>query len=438
MRNHLYLSLKGIGKNMGGTNTLLTVTASIIEHNRRKKAIKQINKTNEINKRITDIGLSSASNLISHFEAHGNILVSGGKSHIRELLTLQNIEQAVNTGLPVVVLHENNAHIEYDIRAKYQKLPFVRFVSENAPYYDPILRLNDFESAKLLYEASKYSSDIEADGGEYLRLVSAICRKQGTTPYIRLLGGCPHNKLNEIVTNMEDKGLLSADEALYFNNNLPKFNKVISSVELYLEDLCQDGKCLSWKNGIGKSTSIEECVKSGGIIVIDVNSFTNKTLIGLVASELCRCKKFGKEIRLIIDGSSIESCELLVENLRKCTYNVSWYITCPDIRKMLGGKEELSTWIALSHKTIILQNSLKAAEEFAKELGEYDRIDISQTTSGGVNFGRFGLHMGKNGGLTTTTKRDYIIKPEEITKFTDNEFVMLNNNTATVLHGFIQ
>jgi hypothetical protein len=423
---------------MSGTNTLVTITASIIEHSRRKKTIKQINKTNEINRRITDIGITSVSNLMPSFESHGNVLVSGGKTHIRELLTLQNIEQAVNANLPVVVLHENNAHIEYDIRTNYQHLPFVRFVSENAPYYDPILRLNDFDSAKLLYEASKYSSNIATDGGEYLRLVSAICRKQGTNPYIRLLGGCPHNKLGEIVTNMEDKGLLSADEALYFNNNLPRYDKVISSVELYMEDLCKDGKCLSWKNGLGKSTSIEECVKASGIIVIDVNSFDNKTLIGLVASELNRCKKYGKEIRLIIDGSSIESCELLVDDLKKCTHNTSWYITCPDIRKMIGGKEELSTWIALSHKTIILQNSLKVAEGFAKELGEYDRIDISQTTSGGANYGRFGLHMGGNGGLTTNTKRDFVIKPEEITNFKDNEFIMLNNNTATVLHGFIQ
>lgn len=438
MKNRLCSNLKGLVVSMGESNTLTTVAASVIEYARRKKQLKQINETNEINRRITNIGTVTPDGLIPSYESHGNIIVSGGTTQVRHSLILQNIEQAVNANIPVVILHENNNYIEYDVKNRFHNLSYVRIINDNETYYDPILRLNDSEISKLLCEASMDECEMPSDGSEYIKLISALCRKQGVTPYVRLLGGCPYDRLDEVITSMENRGMLTNSEALYFSNNLSKVDDAGSSVEKFMSALCSESRILAWNNNLGKSTSIDECVRAKGIISINVDSFTSKALIGLITAEIDNCRKMGKDLRLIIDGGSIKNSALLINILKEYSQNLSWLLSCPDFKKFLGGNDDISTWVALSHKVIILKNSLKSAEDFSKELGEYDRIDVAQAMAGGVNYGRFGLNMGGNSGLTTTIKRDDVIKPEEITKFTDREFLLLNNNTASLLHGFIQ
>ena len=99
---------------------LVTATSSLISNHNRKKTLNKIKKVNADSKGIVDLGHVDADSLIAEKEMIANICITGGSEKVRNSLLLQNCKQSLSNGIPVIVIHENNYCLAYDIKHAFQ------------------------------------------------------------------------------------------------------------------------------------------------------------------------------------------------------------------------------------------------------------------------------------------------------------------------------
>lgn len=415
-------------------NTFATITASAVSRSNRKKTLRNIERVNEANRNLIYVGKTSVDQIIPCYTQIGNLSITGGERELRDDLIVQSVLQSSSVGLPTIVLHEGNHHLENALSSVCSTQQYFRVINRNNPFYDPILRLSNDEAAMMIADASSPNNRIDAEGVIYLRALTELLRRRGVTPYLRMLATCPHNSIQAIIIHEEQVGHLSPDEATSIRNDINSGISSRANIEFFFSQLQNETDIVAWKSHLSRSTSIHECIRAGGTIVIDINSTSKKTQLSLITSEIEHCLARGLSFRVILDVASISSSERLSTLLIHSSNDLCWTVSTPDIG--IGTtKDDTFAWLARSHRSIIFSHSFHSAELLSKEFGEYDHIEVTQAHSGNNSIGKFGLHFGANNNISTTNKRERIIKPEEIAGLQRNEFVLLDNNTASIYKG---
>lgn len=417
-------------------NTIVTLTASAVSRFNRKKALRNIEQINKANRNLTQTGKITVDQAIPCYCQIGNICVSGGEQEIRNKLIVQSMLQASSVGMPVVILHEGNQRLENDLVRACSSLPYFRIINKNNPFYEPIFRLNDEETAMMIVASSNPNNKIDAAGALYLRALTALLRSRGVMPYLRMLASCPHNSIQSVIMQEEQAGHLTPDDATAIRNDINAGMMSRANIEYFFSQLQTETEILAWKGHLSRSTSIQECIKSGGAIVIDIDSTNKNTQLSVIASEIEHCLLKGSSCRIVLDVASVSRNEKLVSILKNSSNNLCWTVSTPDIGNGAGSaKDDVSSWLALSHKAIVFSHSFHSAEQFSKKFGEYDYVEVTRANAGNNSIGQFGLHFGANENISTSNKRERIVKPEEISGMSQNEFIMLDNNTASLYKG---
>ena len=176
-------------------NTFATLTASAVSRSNRKKTLRNIKRINEANRNLQHTGRITVDKVIPCYYQIGNICVSGGEQEIRNKIIVQSVLQAASVGLPTIVLHEGNHHLENDLARVCVSQAYFRIINGNNPFYDPILRLSDDETAMMIVAASNQNNKIDAAGALYLRALTKLLRSRGVTPYLRMLASCPQSAI---------------------------------------------------------------------------------------------------------------------------------------------------------------------------------------------------------------------------------------------------
>ena len=114
-------------------NTFATLTASAVSRSNRKKALRNIKRINDANRNLLHAGRISVDQVIPCYSPIGNICVSGGEQEIRNKLIVQNVLQAASVGLPNIVLHEGNIHLENELARVCAHQPYFRTINNNNP-----------------------------------------------------------------------------------------------------------------------------------------------------------------------------------------------------------------------------------------------------------------------------------------------------------------
>lgn len=99
---------------------MVTTTASLISNHNRKKTIQKINKMNDANKRIVNLGHIYPDSILPEQEPTANVCITGGTQEARNSLILQNCKQSVANGVPIIIIHEGNYHLEYDVKKLFR------------------------------------------------------------------------------------------------------------------------------------------------------------------------------------------------------------------------------------------------------------------------------------------------------------------------------
>lgn len=422
----------------GGFNTAATLVASMVNHSNRKKAMRKINKVNEANKNIQIMGTILPEQLIPCNYQMGNISISGGSADIRNELIVQNCRQSASIGIPILIIHEGNYRLEHLLQSNFSGHRYFRILNNSNPYYDPIFRLTDTESGYFVSDAAPANHSIGSNGALYVRALSTMLRRRGITPYIRMFASCPHNAINNIILGLEQAGTITGAEANALRNDIAAGGGERADIEYFFQQLDLESSILAWKSNLSRCTSISECILHNGILSIDVTSCARKNQLALISTEIDHCAKVGAPFRVIIDAVSIADNDKLIKALKSASNSVAWTITSPDMNRMIGNVQgELSTWLALSHRAILFSHGIKTCELLSIELGEYDHVDVVESHAGNNNIGRMGYHFGANSSFSTSSKRERVVKPEELEGLGERGFVMLDNYTSLLSRGII-
>ena len=422
----------------GGFNTAVSLVASMVDHSNRKKARKRIDTINEQSRNVQSIGRTHADQLIPINYQMGNICISGGDENMRNELIVQNCKQSVSVGMPTVIFHEGNYQLEQALQSAFSNHRFLRIINSSNSYYDPIFKMNDMEIGHFVSEASLKEHKVDSAGAMYIKVLATMLRKQGITPYMRMFTNCPHSSINNIILKMEQTGVISANEADRYRNEVSVGSKGQADVEYYFQQLELESPILAWKSNLSRCTSITDCIHRNGIMSIDISSCGRKNQIAMLSTELERCTRSGIPFRIIVDAVSIAGNEKLITVLKNSSNTLAWTLVSQDINRMLGNTQgELSTWLALSHRAILFSHGIKTCEMMSAELGDYEHINVVETHAGNNNIGRIGYHYGANTSFSTSSERKRVIQPEEIESLGYDGFIMLDNYTAMISKGIL-
>lgn len=420
----------------GRFTTAVSLVTAIVDHSNRRKAKRKINRLNERNRNIQLLGNVSSDQLIPCSYQMGNISISGGSETIRNELIIQNCKQSASVGIPTIIIHDGNYHLEQMLQSSFPGHRYLRIINPSNPYYDPLFRLNELEIGHFVSEASLKDHPIDSSGALYVKALSAILRKRGITPYTRMFSHCPHGEINNMIAQMEQSGILTTNEAGQLRSDVSVGSKAQADVDYFFHQLELESPILPWKSHLSRCTSISECILRNGIMAIDVSSCRRLNQLALISTEIEHCARTGTPFRMIIDAVSFSCSEKLIQALKGSFNSAAWTISSPDMNRMLGNTQsELATWLALSHRAILFTHGIKTCELFSAELGEYEHIDMIESRTGNNNLGRLGYHYGAYSSFTTSANRARIIQPEEIELLGLNGFIMLDNYTATISKG---
>jgi hypothetical protein len=145
----------------------------------------------------------------------------------------------------------------------------------------------------------------------------------------------------------------------------------------------------------------------------------------------------GYDFSLIIDDIAFVNNDMLKNTVcqKSNHHNI---ILSKDLYALTGGKEDLfAAIIGEAEKTVLFSHSSSiSCDKWSKYVGEYDKIDVSQShNSGWHQSSKWGFNS--SGGQTETLKREAKVKPEQINRLSQNEAFIYDHASGSLIQTFI-
>ena len=366
----------------------------------------------------------------------GSVLITGGNEGVRNALLVQGCLQASAAGMSVVLLHEGSRALEQALQAASAGLRRLDIINAAYPCYDPICRLSNTQAAMLLMRAVPAAYGVGSQGFFYLQAMCHLLQAKGVVPHIRMLACAPFAAMQTVIAQAESRGRITANEATAISAQLAAGESARSGLERFFTQLVLESDLFAHRQRLSQSVSIAECAKAGSVLAIDIGSLAKGTQTSLIAAEIESCIMSGTPIRVMIDGFSLQAADRLQKLLKSASSSLVWTISTPDAAGMTGGKaEELSYLIMAAHKVVMFAHGLYTCEMLSQDLGEYDHIDVTQSSGHNAGIGAFGFTLGSGRNTSTSLRRERTVKPEEIAGLGDNGFILMDNQKGILYKG---
>jgi hypothetical protein len=147
----------------------------------------------------------------------------------------------------------------------------------------------------------------------------------------------------------------------------------------------------------------------------------------------------GKEVSFVADELSTENSEVFTGFIRMNNVKCKMTICSKDVYAMCGGEEKVfHTILGNSAKVVIFCHiSGASATKWAEAIGYYDKMEVTTSySSGSSRQSKFQMFPGSNKTNTTNynQKREYIVKPEQISRMQPNEVYIIDGVTPQLAH----
>ena len=357
-----------------------------------------------------------------------SVLISGGSVDERMRFSEQIIRNCVTHNRPMIILHVGNIGLEqmverngYGVVASKYNRQFDAFTSFSLP-----------EMFQVLMDTCKSKYDIKPAGRYILQIVYELLTKKKQRPYFATCANMPLHQLSAEINNALTSKLITQDTANNMNSLLMIGQAEIPKIDTFFYDIkAQCGHIQVDKPG---GTSILSAIKNNKILCVDLNSSGNALLVELIVNSLKVAMNRGFEFTFFLDDVAVANNELLKNAL--CQRSGHNNVICSkDFYALMNGNDNaFNSLIGEAEKTVLLSHgSHISCEKWSKYIGEYDRIDVQNNTTGGWSHHHGGYNYGSNYGKTTMDKREFKIKPEEINRLGTSEVVVYDNQTGSLL-----
>ena len=357
-----------------------------------------------------------------------NVLVSGGSLGERMRFSEQIIRNCVIHNRPTIILHVGDIGLEQLVEQNGYGIA----VSKYNKQFDVFTSFSLPEMFQMLMDTCKAKYDVKPAGRYILQIVHELLTARKQRPYFANCSKVPLHQLSAAISDCLVKGLITQDSANNLNSLMMMGQAEIPKIDSFFYDIkAQCGHIQMDKPG---GTSILSAIKNNKILCVDLNSSGNTLLVELIVNSLTIAMNRGFEFTFFLDDVAAANNELLKNALcqRSGHNNV---IFSKDFYALMNGNDNaFNTLVGEAEKTVLLSHgSHISCEKWAKYIGEYEKIDVQNNTTGGWSHHHGGYNYGSNYGKTMMDKREFKIKPEEINRLGTSEVIVYDNQTGSLI-----
>lgn len=369
-----------------------------------------------------------------------NALISGGDSRLRTSAMVSQTLCAANNGFPVVVIHEGNHFLEQQLRNNFSGNDRYIEISNRNPCFEPFYGLSELEISNQILETAPKDYDIKYNARYYVEGISAYLKSCKKNLSFKLLSTCPHSLIFDKVDDLEMQGKINGYEAQEIKSKLMMGQSENYKLDSFMASLRMEMEPIMYVSKRGKRPrNVVTSLKHNAVLCMDLLSVTNKLLLNTIISQLKLALTRGIRYQIVIDTIPIESNEAYAAYLRTPSDNVCKTIASDDFYAMVGGDEKIFSTIVGNTQTLIVMNhsSGHSAIKWAEVFGQYDKFEESYSTSrGGSKRTSFSLLSSPNYNRTVniSKNREYIVKPEAISRLGNGEAFVLSATLGQLAH----
>lgn len=421
----------------------MSLFKSVMTTNKNNKIINKANKVNRANRGVVEYRPSPIEAFFDSGEPVGGMVVSGGANDHRIRAIATQAICAFNQGMAVVVLHEGNTELENKMSSEFGSTGQLSLINRANPYYEPFLGLTNPEVSRMIIQSQEKDLEMHSQSRYYLDGMAEFLKIKGIAPYCDLYIRCPHLELEDKVRDAEQQGKIDYAKASHIRSMLAQGRNEQSNVEEYFFRLShQASGIMAKKATLSNADSICNTAKKGGVIVIDVLSTSNSLFLNLLLQDIENALTSGKKLLVVFDNVFTYT-EQMTNFIKTPMSNCKKVFCSEDVYAMLGSDENLfATITGNAVKNIVYSHrSGVSCTKWAEFFGQFDMQEVSQTVTRSKTYKSFfnlSPDRSVNNGVSIGTKREYIVKPEEINRMGTGEVYISDGYTQSLSHTTVK
>lgn len=400
---------------MGEFTSLLN---TLIAENMKKKAIKNIYRSNEAKKNLVRYRPGDIEGFFERDLETGRYIISGGVPAMRSRAMISVAMCALSRNIPVVILHEGDEDLERGLQGSVQYTGNTFILNRRSQSYDPFFNRTNAEINNLILNSLTSDHAIGNSGGQYLEGITEFIRSKNIPPYCYMFLSCPYDvlfdKIDEALQNSRMTGL----KAQQIRSLLMQGQNERANIQFLFSQLAYQGAgVFSTKGTYYKAVDIKEAVKRNGLFMMDIGSSTNEALLNILINEIREIIANGYKIVLLIDGININANELLMKTIFAQSARCLTTLASSDVYSMLGANESLfSSLAAGADKCVVMQHTAGiSCTKWAEFFGSYESNKVSESIGNSGNY-QWGYGSGRSSSFSINQDREYRVRPEEIAR----------------------
>jgi hypothetical protein len=372
-----------------------------------------------------------------------NALISGGDPRLRTSAIVAQTICATSNNFPVVIIHEGNHLLEQQLRSNFSGSGRYKEISSGNPCFEPFCGLSELEISNQILETAPKDYDIKYNARYYIEGISAYLKASGKNLSFKLFSTCPHSMIFDKVDDLEMQGKISDHKAQEIKSKLMMGQSENYKLDSFLASLRMEIEPLMYVSKRGQHPlNIVTALKHNTILCFDLSSVTNKLLLNTIIYQLKLALTRGLQYQIVIDSIPIDSNESYASYIRTPSDKACKTITTDDFYAMVGGDEKVFSAVVGNTQTLIVMNhsSGHSATKWAEVFGQYDKFEESYSTSrGGSRRTPFSILSSPNYNRTVNVSknREYIVKPETITRLGNGEAFILSAALGQLCHLYL-
>lgn len=340
-------------------------------------------------------------------------------------------------GRTVVLLHEGDALLAREVVATVGRCSVIE-VDRAKKLYDPFVSKSPQEILEFVVVALEAIGQGVPEGfASYLDACIRILDAKGQRPHVRLLGVCPHERLQEVVMALERCGRISVETGASIRAGLDACPAGGSTMRRVFGEIVGEGIMLADRGEFPWANSIEGLSRrpDPAALVIDMTSLGKRALLSLILEEVRRCDLRGERVSLVIKAKTLPKGEHMAAKVLSSLSGTGWVIAGDDALSLFANEEVVREITGEACRTVVFAQSLPSSSLLSPVFGEYDMDEVTRNTNTVGSLGKFGFVAGSNRGISIARRRERVVKPEEIRALGDGSFFVLDNAQRSVFEG---
>ena len=402
---------------------------SLISSKLRNRKIRKYNKQSRGLEQHTSVSVDA---LFPPQSFQDNILISGGDDNTRLRFSQQILINAHAQNHAVIVLCSGNSSLENIIC--HNNIGII--ASRQNKIFDAFTSFELHEIYHLVLDVGRAKYNINPAGRYILQIVCELLAAQNMKPYFANFANFNYHKIADEINKCLSIGQITQSKADDLNSLLAMGQSELPKIDTFFYDMnMQMSNIAAISPNSTGGPSILSAIRKKQIYLIDINSSANSMFMDLIASTFAIALSRGYSFAIFIDDVSLTGNDAL-KNVLHHTSSQNNIISSKDIFTMHNSDEQsFSTVVGLADKTILLSHgSHISCEMWSKYIGEYDKIDTSQSSGGGwFQSSRWGFIS--NQSQTETMKREQKIKPDEINRLSQSQIFAYDNKSGSLVQA---